>query len=1172
MNRKFFASLLMLLIVLAGAFSPVLGLVSQSLQPTTVYADNHTGAIPQNGKAKDVEPAATELKCGTNFVCGLVNIIVYLGMFLPNLFAQVSGMVLDYVVWYNLESSTWTSQDTAESFVVKGWKITRDFSNLLFIFALFAVAFSLILNGAGTSERPLFGLDPKRTIARVILMALLINFSFFMCRSIIEISNLFGNTFYGSITETMKKNGQDPSGTQDQNQTLETSKDANSIKKQLGSTSSFYTNVAGIRSISLAVISKVNPQQLMLGTIGSEKLTGSGFFWKSYDSGVYVLLLFVAWIVGIFNFFLVYLFISSAIFLVSRVFGLYFLIILSPIAFVSTTIPSLQAKEYFGFDDWFKQLVGLAFCLPIYLFFFWLGIQFLSFGIDTTSKMGYIAAAAVIMVKLAMMGAVLIFGKKIAKDMSGKIGAMASGAVTSIVTGAAMVAGAAMTGGASAALRMGGGLAKNAAISGAGRVGEIVGGEAGREKVNQLRQWMGSGNFKSFSRLNNFNPMKDMRGKTLGGKLAQIGTNVGGALGEAARISGSEFPDKLGSAYRQGKLTPRAENIAKIREEKLKKIAAIDAQMRSLDEKMKNPNLTKAEKDALKQQKTQLAKDKWNIQNAITPNQGPVAGNGTPTNGANPQNPGATNPGTNTANPAATGTPNGAGGTTIPVPPATTQAPAAQPVRPPQNPTTPATGSSTPAATPTNQNIDTSRMNQQQSTITPEQSKQIATDIENEMRTLEKEMNEPATRQNKSRMQELESKYNNLDSERKDVASGNVAPARLKSFSGQPVIGAPSGTASQRTLGDGTAKKPDLTPAQQERVLNRLIREEAKAGQVPKPPTPTANQVTAQTTTQAPIETSVQAPAEQPPVRQSEKASSLLSGISGGTPTTRQTIEQNTEKREVIDTPIMQNNQPAEKPTGGLVNRFGAPISSQSTLRTLTTETPKPPEETTPQVNTSANSEPSEKSSTSTTQTTTVVIPEPVTGTTATESSSATNQQEDSVDGNQETEQDLAKKKLDTINDITRQSVGDVTNLVDNLSWFTNRTNSALVPAQALNQIEDAGNLIKSASAGDEINYQKLKDGLREYADGFSRIGSQDLSQEDRFLNDNRKDHGKALFENADYINEQRVKFDRNMNEMLQHVDPEHRSEISSLIDDAVYSMSRSANQLSEHADILFRR
>lgn len=863
MNRKFFARLFLFLVALTGAFSPVFSLVSLQPEPLVVYAEKTTTESSKESEKKDISASgADSIPCGMNVICGGISIYAGLIQYLPHLLAQVSGMILDYAIFQNLQSSTWTSKDSVDSFVVKGWKMMRDFSNLLFIFALFVVGFSLILSGSGSGGKPLFDLDPKRTIARVILMALLINFSFFMCRFIIDVTNLGARVFYTTVTKI---------DTTKTKQNVTTSENTSTV---MGNTDDFYGQFNDMRSVSLGVLALTDAQKLVLGNgaiKGKQESTAAGMIsWYEYDWGVYILILFVSTIAGIFNLFLVYLFASSAIFLFARIYGLYFLIILSPIAFVSTVIPTLQKKEYFGFDDWFKQFTGLAFAMPVYMFFIYLALFFMN--PPATPQSGYIATAVFILTKLIAAGFVLIMGKKVTKDLSGKIGAMASGAVNGIITGTAMIAGAAMTGGATAALRAGRSVAGNAAVNTfSAAKGVVTGKSPTPENVEAIRNRFNSGTFKNFSRFNNFNPvrgfsnpLRDISKQTsLMGGLKQIGKNIGSdsrklpgnlvaGIGEAARISGSKLPDQLSAAYRTGKLTPRAERIAEARKKREKKIKDIEFKNDLHKQQLKNPNLTAAERAAINQQIKENQKQIWNLNN---PTPAPQNQQNTQQQN-NQQNPGAQGgaTATNTANTSPVVNGGGAQGASG--------------------------GTSTPAV---NRSVDASLASgddTNKSPLTPEQTKQIATEIENEMRTLEKEMNEPSTRLNKNRMEELETKYNGLDSERKGLGQGTVLPIRLKSFAGQPV-GQP---VPKKTFGQGRTDgslTTNLNLTQQDRVLRKAIENQER--------------------------TAIKAVAQ---AKMASKTQSLLAGIANGTASSAASEHQvvtDLDQSGLIETPHTQD-------------------------------------------------------------------------------------------------------------------------------------------------------------------------------------------------------------------------------------------------------------------------
>ena len=74
------------------------------------------------------------------------------------------------------------------------WKTMRDLSNICFIFILLYLAISTIL---GVGEH-----DVKKTLSKLIVVAILINFSLLFTEMIIDVSNILAVAFYNAITVT----------------------------------------------------------------------------------------------------------------------------------------------------------------------------------------------------------------------------------------------------------------------------------------------------------------------------------------------------------------------------------------------------------------------------------------------------------------------------------------------------------------------------------------------------------------------------------------------------------------------------------------------------------------------------------------------------------------------------------------------------------------------------------------------------------------------------------------------------------------------------------------------------------------------------------------------------------------------------------------------------------
>jgi hypothetical protein len=559
MKQKIFALFATGLVIVAGVITPAINFIAGTIEFKHAYAQGAGGGggagggattttstgggagggvgpvtsvgdpvAPTGGEATGTE--ATEIECGLNFICAALMVSSQIFMFMPNLLATVTGLVMDFSLWYSMQSSTYTAYDGTvgdEGIVVTGWKLVRDFSNLLFIFALFVIAFTLILGLDERAEGAPMGLDPKRTIARVIIMALLVNFSFFLGRSVIDITNVVGLTFYNKITAAPQATPGDSTAA------------SSDVKGGPGDPASFYENAVGIRSISTGILAQVNPQSLLLG---NKDVHGSGTFWKSYDWSTYISIWFLTFVSAAFNIFLMYIFGTIAILFLSRTIGLFLGIIISPIAFVSYTIPALQKKSFIGFDDWLKQFLGLAFMAPIFLFFLYIALQFFHIsGLDKGS--GYLATTAQILVKLALVGFLLVYAKNVAKDLSGKMGEMTSNAITSLATGAAVVAGVAATGGISGMARLGGRMAKEQLLSGGNSLGKAAFGE---EKYAAMsKQWDRAGGFSMLK-----------------------GRGIVSGVKTISRVATAGSESGLGTAFGQGRVINRQYDIEQAKKRK----------------------------------------------------------------------------------------------------------------------------------------------------------------------------------------------------------------------------------------------------------------------------------------------------------------------------------------------------------------------------------------------------------------------------------------------------------------------------------------------------------------------------------------------------------------------------------------------------------------------------
>lgn len=117
---------------------------------------------------------------------GIADLILSLAAFVT----YAAGTLLDFVIKYTIVDMS------ANVGVITGintaWSALRDLANIFFIFILLYAAIATVLQ--------LGGVNTKKIITRVIIIALLINFSLFFTRVMIDVSNALSVGFYNAIS------------------------------------------------------------------------------------------------------------------------------------------------------------------------------------------------------------------------------------------------------------------------------------------------------------------------------------------------------------------------------------------------------------------------------------------------------------------------------------------------------------------------------------------------------------------------------------------------------------------------------------------------------------------------------------------------------------------------------------------------------------------------------------------------------------------------------------------------------------------------------------------------------------------------------------------------------------------------------------------------------------
>ncbi len=326
---------------------------------------------------------------GINFPGCFANLLYYV-FYKPTAFlAGLAAMFLDWFMHFSIQSSTYSESE----FISQGWSLVRDISNIVFIFILLYIAIGTILR--------LPSVDAKKMIGTLVVVALLINFSLFFTKIVVDTSNILANLMYSTISV----GGGDGVGDE--------------------------------KTISGALVSQFNPQTLF----SKSEIDANN------DIGMYIIVTLVAVVM---NVLLIMMFLKIGILFVGRVISLMVAMIFSPMAFISMIVPGMKSWKNVGWSNWSSELIKTAFLAPVFLFFLYLIVLFLdlkTLAISDTASAG--ANLLYVLLPFAIVYTLLMKAEKLAIDLSGEIGQQ-SMSVMNKVGGFAVGA---ATGGAALAMR-----------------------------------------------------------------------------------------------------------------------------------------------------------------------------------------------------------------------------------------------------------------------------------------------------------------------------------------------------------------------------------------------------------------------------------------------------------------------------------------------------------------------------------------------------------------------------------------------------------------------------------------------------------------------------------------------------------------------------------------------
>gem|GEM_PF-6497889 len=403
----------------------------------------HAQGVDLSASEESTVTVNSEVPANFESGCGITDPSSYLGGCMTGPLISLSGYILyaaagtfDFFLQLTLEP-----QHLRANYIATTWATMRDLANVTFILGIIIIAFFMITG----AESQFSGINTKTLATRLIIVALLLNFSLFFAQVVIDAGNITAGVFWNQIKSADLPNSP-------YSNLLSATPDGGGV--------AFGGNVVDVQntpSPSAVIVGSLNlvqsgPEQpglLSIKTVNTLSDTGNS---QGFLFSLNVLIILVTVLVGR------SLFVTGFMFL-TRTVVLIILMIISPLAFVCYFFPG--GTKYWGM--WLSHLIAKSFCVVAYLFFIFLLLKILE---GTTLGAGTDFATAgsqttLLFLFIAVNTGIIVVVLNIAKRVSTS---MCEGGVTGIGT---MI----MKTGVGAATLATGGAAGFAARASVGRLG-----------------------------------------------------------------------------------------------------------------------------------------------------------------------------------------------------------------------------------------------------------------------------------------------------------------------------------------------------------------------------------------------------------------------------------------------------------------------------------------------------------------------------------------------------------------------------------------------------------------------------------------------------------------------------------------------------------------------------
>lgn len=317
----------------------------------------------------------------------VVTILEFVTIPIASFCLAIAGVVLDFSIQYTVYGEGFKIMaDTIQSL----WVLIRDTANIFFIFVLLYAAIKQIVDGSA----------PKEILKSVIIAAILVNFSLFATRIVVDASNIVATSIYNQITTSTEATTNTP-----------------------GALVSLVDKYKGVGILQIDLSGRIMDGLNLTGISNNSTLSNT----PTGVTGIGALLGTVTKLI----LYLVttYVFILLAGILISRFVMLVFLMATSPIGFVGDVVPGLGEHS----KNWRKSLSDQALIAPLFMFFMLLTIRISQMlNLQGTGENPMVVAFNFFFVVYLLLKSI-----KILKGLSGELGEIA-GKIASSATGLAV--------------------------------------------------------------------------------------------------------------------------------------------------------------------------------------------------------------------------------------------------------------------------------------------------------------------------------------------------------------------------------------------------------------------------------------------------------------------------------------------------------------------------------------------------------------------------------------------------------------------------------------------------------------------------------------------------------------------------------------------------------------